>query len=98
MSEDNLKALTLRVTDQETARVVAVHDAAGRIVGAGCLVTAKTIVTCKHVVTYALGQKKLGSKGLAKPIAITLIGVGTGTRCVAEVVSYADGDEPEDDL
>ena len=98
MSENDLEPITLRVTDQETARVVAIHGPTGRIVGAGCLVTADTVLTCKHVVAYALGRKKLPKRGPFRPVTITLIGVVIDTRCLAEIESYADGDEPENDL
>jgi Trypsin-like peptidase domain len=65
-------AETLRATDPETARVVAIHAADGRIVGAGCLIDAKYVLTCGHVVAAALGSaRKLD--GLR--VAISLIGI-----------------------
>jgi hypothetical protein len=90
----------LRVIDQETARVVAIHREDGRIVGSGCLLDSGSILTCRHVV-------KLAVEGLADPRSVlaTLVGV-TGTPTVeSRVVSPAGhtGQQggvfgPEDDL
>ncbi|WP_395022563.1 serine protease [Dongia sp.] len=43
-------AYALRVTDQETARVVSVLGAENRILGSGCLLDAHHVMTCSHVV------------------------------------------------
>jgi hypothetical protein len=88
--------LTLRITDQETARVVAFHNARDRIVGAGCLVSSQTVITCKHVVRFALGRRKLLKAGAVVPM--TLIGVVGTPKCFGEVVGFTNEDGPENDL
>jgi hypothetical protein len=47
-----------RVTDPETARVVAVHRLSGEIAGAGCLLDSSRILTCRHVVEQVVGRKE----------------------------------------
>lgn len=65
--------LGLRVTDQETARVVSIHHATGgRIVGAGCLVSNTAILTCRHVVESALGTTTIPNDAR---VTVTLTGV-----------------------
>lgn len=86
--------LMLRVTDQETARVVAVHRADGEIVGAGCLVDNKRILTCRHVVAAALLPK---AAGVGKMLPVTLVGV-EDQRTVHATVSDLGGEGPENDL
>lgn len=51
------RVLGARVTDPETARVVAVHGRSGGIVGAGCLLDSSLILTCRHVIEQVLGRK-----------------------------------------
>lgn len=91
MSKKDSKPLTLRITDQETARIVAVHSQGGRIVGAGCLVSSDTVITCRHVVRRALGRKtfKIGAN-----VPITLIGVVGSPKCTGEVVPPRKGRDP----
>jgi Trypsin-like peptidase domain len=68
------RVLASRVTDPETARVVAVHRPSGDIVGAGCLVDRSLILTCRHVVVAALDQTE-GLEG--NEVLVTLAGVRT---------------------
>jgi Trypsin-like peptidase domain len=96
MAKKNSTRLTLRITDQETARVVAFHDARGRIVGAGCLVNSQTVITCKHVVRFALGRRKPLKADAVVPM--TLIGVVGNPKCLGEVVHFSDEEGPENDL
>jgi hypothetical protein len=70
MNTSGPSALSLRVTDQETARVVAIHRESGEIVGAGCLVDSHTILTCRHVVHAVVPPDKQNN-----PIAVSLTGV-----------------------
>lgn len=63
--------VSLRATDQETARVVAILSGKKDIVGAGCLVDGASIVTCHHVVGAALARAP--KKG--DTIRVRLIGV-----------------------
>jgi hypothetical protein len=96
MVKKNLPPLKLRITDQETARVVAFHDARGTIVGAGCLVNSDYVMTCKHVVRFALGHKKTFKAGAIVPM--TLIGVVGSPTCYGELVRYPKEEGPENDL
>lgn len=68
-----IEKVNLRATDQETARVVAVLDDNGMIVGAGCLVDGLHILTCYHVVEAALGRRPK----LNAVLQVKLIGVGS---------------------
>jgi hypothetical protein len=52
--------LLLRVGDPESARVVAFLNRKGKVIGAGCLISADKVLTCWHVVKVA-----------AKPAAVT---------------------------
>ncbi|HEY5041948.1 MAG TPA: serine protease [Verrucomicrobiae bacterium] len=63
--------VNLRAIDQETARVVAVLDKRGTVVGAGCLIDGKRILTCYHVVEAALGR----SPAKNAKILVKLMGV-----------------------
>jgi Trypsin-like peptidase domain len=67
------RLLTLRLTDQETARVVALHRPDGEIVGSGCLVNNSVILTCRHVVDATLFPKESdeGSSVLATLAGVT---------------------------
>ncbi|MBX9902796.1 MAG: serine protease [Burkholderiales bacterium] len=86
--------LSLRVTDQETARVVAVHRANGEIVGAGCLIDSSTILTCRHVVAAALHPAELAT---GQKVAITLAGIDRKPT-VWGTVKQCGADGPENDL
>ncbi len=87
--------LVLRATDQESARVVAVHRADGVIVGAGCLVDGKKILTCRHVVAAALAAPPADMRG--QRIPVTLAGVSEQPTSWTTVVDH-DHDGPENDL
>jgi len=73
MINNDSDQLALRITDQETARVVAVLGHRGNVVGAGCLVTSDTVITCKHVVEFALGRNKRLKNGAI--VSMVLVGV-----------------------
>lgn len=62
---------SLRVTDQETARVVGILGEDEVFVGAGCLIDGTHILTCYHVIEAALGKKpKKGAK-----VSVKLVGM-----------------------
>lgn len=90
MEANSQSALGLRVTDQESARVVAIHHIeTNKIVGAGCIVSETTILTCKHVVFSALrkdGQPMVEEAPIGTTLAITLIGVSPQQKIAAVVV------------
>jgi hypothetical protein len=91
---------SLRATDQETARVAAVHRGDGAIVGAGCLLDNLHILTCLHVVKAAFdaGDEDEGSKAiLGRHILITLPGV-SGQPTVEAAVVRIGGEETQNDL
>jgi hypothetical protein len=92
--------LTLRATDQETARVVAVHRPNGEIVGSGCLVDNRHILTCLHVVEAALHDPTKIDERKAKHtdrVFVTLPGVTQQPTVEAELVKIG-GTGPENDL
>lgn len=70
--------LQLRVGNPECSRLVAFLGQKGKVVGAGCLISADTVLTCSHVVQAALGSRPLveGSRihmilcGLDKPLKV----------------------------
>jgi hypothetical protein len=86
--------LGLRVTDQETARVVAIHRPDRQIVGSGCLVDSTRVLTCYHVVAAALLTKepKPGSTVVA-----TLAGIRTQPTVNTKVIRLGQA-RPVDDL
>jgi hypothetical protein len=86
--------LGLRVTDPETARVVAIHRANGEIVGAGCLLDDAHILTCRHVVAAALHPQAADENAR---LYVTLAGVITQPT-VSAIVSKLGDDRPENDL
>jgi hypothetical protein len=92
MAEPSKQVLTLRLTDQETARVVAVHRYNGDIVGAGCLVNNSVILTCRHVVEAALAP--------ARPeggrVLVTLAGVTNQPTVEARVKDMRHGAVSDD--
>jgi hypothetical protein len=89
---------TLRATDQETARVVAIHRSDGKIVGAGCLIDHLHILTCRHVVSAALGGDRRAAKTIVgKSIYASLPGVSSQPTVWAEVAQAGEGG-PIDDL
>jgi hypothetical protein len=85
------KNLSLRVTDPESARVVAVHRQSGQIVGAGCLVDGRFVLTCRHVVEAARDDVR------NTEIFLTLVGVEGRPTVTAEVL-VVGGEGPENDL
>lgn len=97
-SERRLEAATdplvLRVTDQETARVVAVHQDSGLIVGAGCLVDSTHVLTCRHVVT---ASKRGAEAAVGMRVYVSLVGVSTQPTVAAEVLQVG-GVGVENDL
>lgn len=84
----------LRITDQETARVVAIHRLSGEIVGAGCLVDHQYILTCFHVIEAALSP---GNTQIDESVLVTLAGV-IGQPTVRTRIINLGGKEPENDL
>ena len=92
--------LALRATDQETARVVAVHRVEGDIVGAGCLLDHQYILTCLHVVRAALDKEDSdqGEKAIkGKNVLVSLAGVTNQPTVETEVVNTG-GECPQNDL
>jgi len=92
------RAVCLRATDQETARVVAVLAKERGIMGAGCLVDGNYILTCHHVVESALGKApRVGDHLWARLIGV--INQPT-VRCVIEKLGKRRGSEetPVNDL
>jgi hypothetical protein len=86
------KSITLRVTDQETARVVAIHRRDGQIVGAGCLLDSKRILTCRHVVQAAAPDP-------ATPrVYVTLVGVNPARTYDTVLSKVDDTPGPQNDL
>lgn len=92
--------LVLRATDQETARVVAVHRRSGEIVGAGCLVDSTRLLTCRHVVAAALRDLSESSSQMdvrGRDIPVTLAGVSEQPTVWARVLDVGE-EGPENDL
>lgn len=85
---------SLRIFDQETARVVAVHHRSGTIVGAGCLVDSWHVITCSHVVKAALKGRR---DRLDRQVFVTLPGVEGQPTIVSNAVMSND-DAPENDI
>ncbi|MCW5596610.1 MAG: trypsin-like peptidase domain-containing protein [Rhodocyclaceae bacterium] len=91
---------TLRATDHETARVVAVHRHDGMIVGAGCLVDQRHILTCLHVVQAALSSEekvRTNEEILNHVLYVSLPGV-FGQPTVEAAVTRIGGKEIQNDL
>ena len=84
----------LRVTDQETARVVAVHRVTGELVGAGCLIDSNHILTCRHVVAAALAPEGAAE---GKSVLVSLAGV-TGQPTVLTQILTLGGVGTENDI
>lgn len=76
------RSLSLRTTDQETARVVAVHRPNGDIAGSGCLLDGKFVLTCRHVVAAALNEHHHLAH---KSVLVTLAGVSGSPTVEAQV-------------
>ncbi len=85
--------LMLRVTDQETARVVAVHRPDGEIVGSGCLVNDKHVLTCRHVAAAALAPD---TRLKNNEVLVTLAGVASQPTVRTKVKLVEAGHESED--
>lgn len=85
---------TLRITDQESARVVAVHTRSGAVVGAGCLLSNRHILTCDHVLDAALG-KRATSDGA---VQVRVIGAARELIQEAKIVRRGDPRTPATDL
>ena len=83
---------SLRITDQETARTVAVHHESKRILGAGCLVDNKHVLTCRHVVE-ATGSSEIGSI-----VHVSLIGVPGQPTYPARLARLETKRGPQNDL
>jgi hypothetical protein len=78
------RSLRLRLTDQETARDVAVENRkTGEVVGAGCLLSNAAVLTCRHVVEYALEKKRVKKKTL---VQVNLLGLTEPLVTFARVV------------
>lgn len=86
----------IRVTDPETARVVAIcNPKTDEVVGAGCLVSPTVVLTCRHVVRSALG----GDTPVAsRTVKVRLIGIDGQPSLTAEVGKVADGSTSTEDL
>lgn len=90
------KLRVLRVTDQESARVVAVKDANDTIRGAGCLIDERTILTCRHVLQDCLGHKDVRKDEVLR---VTLTGFSGAPPTVdARVVEVEEREGFENDL
>lgn len=90
-----LKVAGLRITDQETARVVAVCCCrSGEYIGAGCLVSSDTVLSCHHVIEEALGwtTPKVGDH-----VDAVLVGVA-GRPKVRLRVTKLGSDDIQNDL
>jgi len=93
--------LTLRITDQETARVVAVHSSDGAVVGAGCLVDSQHVLTCRHVVEAALQFSPNASHNRScegSSLPVTLAGVAGRPTLWAKIKETRSDIGPENDL
>lgn len=88
------RMVSLRVTDPETARVVAVHRPTGQIVGAGCLIDRAHVLTCRHVVAAALVPKVPEQSA---EVLVTLVGA-TKQPTVRTKLREQGSDGPENDL
>jgi hypothetical protein len=75
-----------RITDQESARVVAIHRPNGQIVGSGCLVDHRQILTCRHVVAAALAPEENLEE---QQVLVSLVGV-TGQPTIKTKVAQID--------
>jgi hypothetical protein len=89
------QGLALRVTDQETARVVAIHRRDGQIVGSGCLLDAKHILTCRHVVQAALPNVQNPTR---ERVYATLVGFHPARTFDTRVVKVEPLPGPQNDL
>lgn len=88
--------LRLRLTDQETARVVAVENhKTGEIVGAGCLLSSREVLTCRHVVEYALDKPRV-KRG--DRVFVNLVGLTEPLTTFAKVRKLTKGLGPSVDL
>src|SRR4051794_32523636 len=88
------QVLSLRLADQESARVVAVHRQGGEIVGAGCLLNKRHILTCLHVSAAALAPNPVQT---GASVLVTLVGV-TGQPTMRAEVKEVGAEEAENDL
>jgi V8-like Glu-specific endopeptidase len=97
---NQVRPLSLRVTDQETARVVAVHRFDGRILGAACLLNHRHILTCRHVVAKALEKENAEEEvtPVGKELEVTLTGVIGQPKIKTKVVKVENSDGSENDL
>lgn len=92
--ENNSSAYGLRITDQETARAVAILSSSHDVVGAGCLLSSKQVLTCRHVVRMALDHPpKVGSI-----IKSRLIGVVGQPKTQLRVIRLGSERSPTEDL
>jgi hypothetical protein len=92
MAAREVESTTLRVTDQETARVVAIHRRDGQIVGAGCLLDTRRILTCRHVVLAAAPDPA------APRVYVTLVGTNPARTFDTVVRVIDDSPGPQNDL
>ena len=90
----NRSPLGLRVTDQETARVTALHRENGQIVGSCCLLDDSHILTCRHVVEAAVSPQTAVKN---RKVLVTLVGVD-GQPTVNAKIRDLGGKDPENDL
>lgn len=86
----------LRITDPETARVVAIHNQDRIAVGAGSLIDERTVLTCRHVVYSAFGLPARDTpasrnKVLGKRVSVRLAGVTGRPMVQARVVRLGKG-------
>lgn len=92
--KSELRPQMLRMTDPETARLVAIHRADGVIVGAGCLVDRSRVLTCRHIAGAALAPERI-AKDL--PLKVTAVGVTGQPMLEARLRSWG-GRGPHNDL
>lgn len=82
--------MNLRITDQETARVVAILGRnSGDYVGAGCLVSSKVVLSCFHVIEEALGRPPVEQDDHVDAVLIGVTGRPTVRLRVVKLGSEA---------
>jgi Trypsin-like peptidase domain len=87
-----LKRQLLRLTDPETARVVAIYNGSKKVIGAGCLLDDRYVLTCQHVVNYA---RKSSRK---KTISVKIVGLLGGRLQEARIRKTGNASRNETDI
>jgi hypothetical protein len=89
------RPITLRVTDQETARVVQIFGAGGAVIGAGCLVSGQHVLTCRHVFDDAVAHLRKEARSFVKA---RLVGATDQPEVTLRLLRKERGTEPANDL